>query len=273
MLHRRKDNFHEVASLIQAIDLGDFITFERAEHCDTLSCSDNRLSVDSSNLILKAAEIFRRKTSLHTYLKIHLEKHIPWEAGLGGGSSNAATTLWAINKLCGSPASMEELALWGAEIGSDVPFFFSLGTAYCTGRGEIISQQEKVPLLHPLWLVIPEKGLSTPEVFSQLKYEKFCSKDPKTLLNGFLSGFPDFINDLESAAFTIFPRLGGLKKSLYGMGFEKVLMTGSGTTLFCIGEGNFPKLFRERVLSAYFCNREEDHWYVETKQEEVKVFT
>lgn len=138
VLKKRDDGYHEIASLYQAIDLGDTLNITLNE-CDELSCSDPSLQTDESNLVLKAAALFRKKTALALYIKVHLHKQIPIQAGLGGGSSNAATTLWALNKLANCPASFQDLALWSCELGSDVAFFFSKGAAYCTGRGELFS--------------------------------------------------------------------------------------------------------------------------------------
>ncbi len=129
ILRRRSDGYHDLASLFQAISLYDTIHFALSDH-DELTCDKPGIPTDSTNLILKAADLFRRKTGLKFGLKAHLEKRIPHEAGLGGGSSNAATTLWALNQLHGQPASPDELIAWSGEIGSDITFFLSHGTAY-----------------------------------------------------------------------------------------------------------------------------------------------
>ncbi|MCI16132.1 4-diphosphocytidyl-2-C-methyl-D-erythritol kinase, partial [Trifolium medium] len=87
--------------------------------------------------IIKALNLYRKKTGTENFFWIHLDKRVPTGAGLGGGSSNAATALWAANQFNGCPATEKELQEWSSEIGSDVPFFFSQGAAYCTGRGEV----------------------------------------------------------------------------------------------------------------------------------------
>lgn len=125
---------------------------------DTLVCSDTSLAIDDSNLVIKVARIIyqhltlglhklcvqamnlmREKTGQRKYFAMSLDKHVPIQAGLGGGSGNAATAMYAFNALVGHPASNDELKLWSADIGSDITFFFSPGTAYCTGRGEIVA--------------------------------------------------------------------------------------------------------------------------------------
>jgi 4-diphosphocytidyl-2-C-methyl-D-erythritol kinase len=104
----------------------------------------------------------RRKTGINMFFRVHLDKHIPFEAGLGGGSGNAATAMFAFNALCETQAQSEELELWAADIGSDISFFFSSGTAYCTGKGE--SVQSLDPLKHtvvhifkPAWVQLRSK--------------------------------------------------------------------------------------------------------------------
>src|SRR5437016_5240820 len=113
---KRPDGYHELSSVFQAIDLCDVLTFEKSEK-DKFTCNISTLPNDKKNLVLKALDLFRSKTGLNFCLKIHLDKHIPIEAGLGGGSSNAATTLWACNQLTGQTVSLERLQEWSAEIG------------------------------------------------------------------------------------------------------------------------------------------------------------
>lgn len=128
VLGKRSDGYHEIASLFQAINLGDNLTFTLSEQ-DHLTCSDPHLPCDHTNLVIKAVHLFRKKTNLDTPVTIHLEKEIPSQAGLGGGSSNAATTLWALNALHNYPYTIGQLQIWSAEIGSDIPFFFLSGNS------------------------------------------------------------------------------------------------------------------------------------------------
>lgn len=160
-------------------------------------------------------------TGIRNYFDIQLLKTIPYAAGLGGGSSNAATTLWAANELSGRPCSNEELAAYGADFGSDISFFLSQGTSYCTGRGEIL---EDVPHLstRSLYIVKPKEGLSTPLVFKNLKLASCSKADPRTLLSQMLNDLDsaDFVNDLEDSSFKVLPSLRVLKEKLYAQGFD-----------------------------------------------------
>jgi 4-diphosphocytidyl-2-C-methyl-D-erythritol kinase len=116
--------------------------------------------------IIKALNLYRKKTGSNRFFWIHLDKKVPTGAGLGGGSSNAATALWAANELNGGLVTENELQDWSSEIGSDIPFFFSHGAAYCTGRGEIVQDlPPPFPLDLPMVLIKPREACSTAEVY------------------------------------------------------------------------------------------------------------
>ena len=260
IIKRRDDGYHELASLFQAISLFDSISFELHSE-DKLTCSDPTLPLDSKNLVMKAAALFRKKTGLKFSLLAHLEKRIPYQAGLGGGSSNAATTLWALNELCGKPASLENLIAWSAEIGSDIPFFLTEGTAYCTGRGENLRHLSRLRNT-PLWIVKPKMGLSTPEVYGTLDVSILEKRDPEKSLCNFLAGHADYFNDLESSAFKIMPLLAKVKQHLVALGFDAVLMSGSGSAFFCMGDANPNELENDFFYhKAQFVNRQPGQWY------------
>jgi 4-diphosphocytidyl-2-C-methyl-D-erythritol kinase len=260
ILNRRSDGYHNIASLLQTIDLCDTLHISLSKQ-DNLTCSDAHLSTDSSNLILKAADLFRRKTNQNIHIDVHLDKRIPYEAGLGGGSSNAAATLWAMNELSGEIASLDELSLWSSEIGSDIPFFFSSGTAYCTGRGESI-QEISLAQTNDILIVKPKMGLSTASVYKNLNLDLIEKSDPKLILETFLKGKPKFTNDLEMSAFSLFPSLSQFKNNLMKSGFKTVQMSGSGTAFFCLGEGKIPLDPELFLAKANFFNRQNNSWYL-----------
>jgi 4-diphosphocytidyl-2-C-methyl-D-erythritol kinase len=189
-------------------------------------------------------------------LKIHLEKQIPIQAGLGGGSSNAATTLWALNEFSGRLASLEQLIEMGSLLGSDVPFFFSLGTAYCTGRGEIF---EPFELSTPLkgYVAKPPFGLSTSLIYKETEIEQLPQRDPRKDL----TAYPIFYNDLEWAAFRVEKRLFAFRKELKAIGFNTVAMTGSGSAFFCMGEPFFDQDKSFPLIPFASVSRHADGWY------------
>lgn len=248
---KRPDGYHELASLFQAISLGDLLHFSIGKS-DKISCSkrDPDFPLDSTNLILKSAQCFRNKTSLDFGLEVSIEKKIPLQSGLGGGSSNAATTLWAINELLLRPASLAELIEWSKELGSDVTFFLSKGTAYCTGRGEIIHEIPPLESNTPITIVKPNFGLSTSLVFKE--FTALDSSGPANSL---------YFNDLEKPAFRLSAQLLQIKEELLKGGFSHVVMSGSGTSFICIGRGKIPTFMPLEPFSVQFINRKIDSWY------------
>jgi 4-diphosphocytidyl-2-C-methyl-D-erythritol kinase len=258
ILAKRLDGFHEIASLFQAIDLFDSISIERAKR-DAFSSNEHSLEKDPSNTVLKALCLFRKKSCSSLFFKIHLEKKIPIQSGLGGGSSNAATTLWGLNELCGKPLKAAELLSLGAEIGSDVSFFFSLGSAYCTGRGEKV-QKVEIPAISG-WVAAPSFGMMTKEVYKAVDLTLLSKENPKNFLKSFYKDTPKFYNDLENAAFSLKPSLRRVKEELLEMGFDPVVMTGSGSCFFCQGKKSLPTSESMAFYPIASCQREENGWY------------
>lgn len=220
VVRKRPDGYHDIASLFQAIDLFDRLCFSWSPS-DQVTCTNPSIPTDSSNLVCKALSLFRSRFPISKGVNIHIEKHIPIQAGLGGGSSNAAMTLKALNQLTGNPVTREELIELAAQLGSDVPFFFSDGTAFCTGRGEIMTPCQ---LPSPLsgWVAMPSFGLSTPLVYQNTDLSELPSNHSSP-----------YFNDLEYAAFRLEPRLISIKQTLLKQ-FQTVTMTGSGTAFFCL---------------------------------------
>ncbi|KAJ8907179.1 hypothetical protein NDN08_003661 [Rhodosorus marinus] len=280
IIRKREDGYHELASMFQAISLHDDLLFDvlpdDAEG-DQLECEDPNVPLDRNNLVLKAIDVFRKRTGRTEKFRVKLNKRVPVQAGLGGGSANAATALWGVNQLCGKIATNEELADYGAEIGSDISFFFSLGTAYCTGRGEKL---ENVSELMPtsLYIIKPKEGLSTGEVFKNLDIASIEDRDPlklKEKLEQESIYTAEFVNDLEVPSFKLCPKLADIKQASEEAGFKVVLMSGSGTSFFCLGEPHrdFVEIFEERMKELFnvdiyqtrFLNRKDaDHWYLQS---------
>lgn len=250
ILGRRETGFHDLASLFQAISLSDNMHFTKLDESkgkvDKLTCSDTTLEIDDSNLVIKALNLMREKTGIDEYLKVHLEKNVPMQAGLGGGSGNAATAMYAFNALCGFPASNDEMKLWSGDIGSDITFFFSSGTAYCTGRGEIVQPLPPLPEWQNARVHVfkPDEGLSTGMVFKNLDLEACKSQtDPEKLLKMWTDSSPSeaaskggLVNDLEPPAFICSASLQQLKEDIAAIEVfrDTVMMSGSGTSIYAI---------------------------------------
>lgn len=225
ILGKRKDGYHELASLFQAISFHDNLSVSlqpQSVLTDKLECSTPGVPTDSTNLVMQAFENFRQSTGSTRHFRARLEKRVPHAAGLGGGSANAATALWAANKLTNSKCSDNDLAEIGAKFGSDISFFFTNGSAYCTGRGDKLMEIER---LNPnvLHIIKPAESLNTRKVFNMLDVEK-CKegRNPSELLDKMKKGviFADFVNDLEEPSFKLVPRLKVIKQALYKAGFN-----------------------------------------------------
>jgi 4-diphosphocytidyl-2-C-methyl-D-erythritol kinase len=240
---------------MQAIDLFDILTFSD-HHSDQMTCSDPDLLCDDSNLVMRAIKLFRKSYEFSS-VHIHLEKRIPMQAGLGGGSSDAATVLFALNERIGRKASERELCSMGAQLGSDVPFFFSSGSAYCTGRGEILEPFSISPISG--YLAKPSFGLSTPRVFQETRVQELDPIDPIVALD---QNNQHYFNDLERAAFRIEPRLAHFKQRLISCGFSVVSMTGSGSAFFCIGNADVRQAPEICFIPFHSVMREASSWFV-----------
>ncbi|MCI5052564.1 MAG: 4-(cytidine 5'-diphospho)-2-C-methyl-D-erythritol kinase [Simkaniaceae bacterium] len=229
VLNKRPDGFHEIASLFQTIDLCDHVSIAFSDS-DRLTCSHPDVPLDD-NLALKAATLLRNHLDAHEGVTIHIDKRIPMQAGLGGGSSNAATVLWQLNTLYGAPLELHELAELGAELGSDVPFFFSSGASYCTGRGEKL--RDVTPFSGEISIYLPKLSLCTAKVYGAC--QPVSDPDPLEMLKTFR-----FSNDLERAAFSIEPEMVNVKQMLEKE-YAQVVMTGSGSAFVCHGQGSIAK--------------------------------
>ncbi|HEX4641623.1 MAG TPA: 4-(cytidine 5'-diphospho)-2-C-methyl-D-erythritol kinase [Chthoniobacterales bacterium] len=230
---RRPDGFHEIETLMAPISLADRLTIERAGDDGQIrfSCDDPTIPGGDDNLVVRAANLFRETTKAAGGIMIRLEKKIPHGAGLGGGSSDAASTLLALNDLFGTRLSPEELSKLAAELGSDVPFFVACSAAVCRGRGEIVtpvSLDERFPLL----LLKPNFGVPTPWAYGRWKDSREL---PGVDYSAQELGGARFVNDLERPVFEKYVFLARLKNWLRQQPEAAVaLMSGSGSTMFAV---------------------------------------
>ncbi|MEP6755059.1 MAG: 4-(cytidine 5'-diphospho)-2-C-methyl-D-erythritol kinase [Chthonomonadales bacterium] len=168
VLSLREDGFHSVATVMQSISLADEISLSQSETSGIrITCSDLEIPTDERNLAHKAASAIIIYSNIDTGVDIHLDKFVPSQAGLGGGSSNAAYTLLGMNKLYDLNISNEDLARIAASLGSDVPFFIRGGTCVCRGRGELV---KPLPDIEPIHIVVvrPDAAVSTPRAYQLL---------------------------------------------------------------------------------------------------------
>ena len=263
ILRKREDGFHELETVMQPVQLCDQLSVEKAPAGITLTCSHPALPVDGSNLVHKAATTFLQAAAITEGARIHLEKHIPLAAGLGGGSGNAAHTLCALNELFGLPLGTAKLQELAAALGSDVPFFLQSQPALAYGRGELVQPLDPFPALRGahILLIHPGFGVSTAWAYQSL------AKFPDALsgkigraqqLIGLLQGTDlaaagrAFYNSLEAPVLPKHPLLALYQEFLRTNGAPAVLMSGSGSTTFAIlPTRDSAERLRERFLSKF----------------------
>ncbi len=231
VLRRRKDGFHDIESVMVALPgLCDRIEIGAAE-ADGFECDTPGVPVDDSNLVLKALRIFREATGRADRLRIRLEKVIPHGAGLGGGSSDAASMLRALDDHFETGLGTGRLAELAASIGSDIPFFIGPPVARVAGRGERLETGPELPPL-PVVLLKPAFGVSTPEAYGRWgDAPALAGVDYEP--QGFAWG--ELVNDLERPVFSKYVFLAEMKEWLRARPeVAGALMSGSGSTMFAV---------------------------------------
>ena len=271
VINRREDGYHNLEMLMQAIDISDelTVTADRSAVCGVeISCGgdifgNECVPQNADNLAARAAALFMEETGIRCGIKIEITKHIPVGAGLGGGSSDAAGTLSAMNRLFGKPLSYSALAGIAAKIGSDVPFFLTGGCMLAEGIGTKLSP---LPRLSGVTVVVakPPFGVSTPHVYKNLRLD--CDvRHPDTrgairaLESGSLAALAACCgNVLETVTAAEHAEIDEYKKIMNGCGAVYSLMSGSGPTVFGIFEDEEDaaaahKIFREKTREVYIC--------------------
>jgi len=232
ILKKREDGYHELRTILQKINLHDLLHFSlKKERGISITTDHPNLSVGKSNLVYQAVQSILKKSDYKGGVLIEIEKRIPLGAGLGGGSSNAATALKAMNQLLKINLPQKELMAMGLEIGADVPFFFLEGAAIASGIGERLKKIE----LPGLWFVLIYPNF---EVSTRWAYQNFILTKRRFHFNlhGLLRTPKEISNllwnDLEEVVSRECPQIGVMKKMLYSAGALGALMTGSGPTVF-----------------------------------------
>lgn len=239
VLGKRADGFHEICTVFQTVSLHDNLSFSICDEI-ILTCQDKKIPTDETNLIVKAAIELKRKFNIKTGAKIHLEKNIPAPGGLGGGSSNAAVALFGLIKLWEIEIDSTELSKIGEKLGSDVPFFFSGGTALGTGRGTEIFLLDDISEKQIL-IVTPKTDVPTVEAFARLNAPRLTNKTPKRILQicrdeaQMLDLRQSFlVNDFEKTVFSLEPEIRRVKEKLLGLKAKHALLSGSGASVFAV---------------------------------------
>ncbi len=234
---KREDGYHNLESITQTLSLCDYIDIEETKNGINITSSDLSIPTDKKNTVYKACELFLSLFNIDKGLNINIDKNIPSQAGLGGGSGNASGVLVALNEIFETNLSKEALVNISAKIGSDCPLFIYGGTTLMTGRGEIVKPLKPFPKIFYL-IIKPDWTVSTKEAYGELdKRENIVSKEftkklislqknkelTKELLCSYMTNDFEILNKLE-----IFD----LKMALINSGAKGALLCGSGSCVF-----------------------------------------
>ncbi len=252
---KRPDGYHDITTVMQTVSLADRLTFEKTAGEEiSLSCTDPRLSCGKDNLIVRAVEAFFALTGERFGLKITLDKKIPMQAGMGGGSADAAATLLALSSLSGKKPTEKELLSLAASLGADVPFCLIRGARLCTGIGE---KMVPVPAMPDCFLVAAIKAgdaVSTAEAYRRIDALSYSPRPVGPVTEALEIGSLSLLSE------RLFNRFGQIAPSyargeaiLRGHGAKGVLLCGSGAAFFGIFENEHDagEAKRDLVLTGY----------------------
>lgn len=265
ILRKRTDGYHDLSMIMQTIGLYDVIHLEKSQGGIEVSCTDHRIPCDHTNLVYKAADALNRWASFKKGAKIHIEKNIPLEAGLAGGSANAAGVLKGLAQLWGMSIPEAALMAIGKSVGADVPFCLLGGTALAEGTGDILTPLPSLPKYHVV-LVKPDFGISTQKAFSLVDIcriqrhpdnEGLCEALKKGDRQALERGL---VNVFEEGTFREYPLLQQIKAELMEQGADASLMTGSGPTMY----GLYRDKTKAEKAYAYFLENYQEVFLAET---------
>lgn len=233
---RRDDGYHDILSVFQTVDLFDTVTLEASDTI-SLECDESSLATDD-NLVLKAARLLKEASGINAGAHISLKKGIPVSAGLGGGSSDAASVLTGLNKLWGIGLSVDDLTPIAAQVGSDVPYFLTGGTAMVQGRGERVRE---LPACDLEWIVLLCPDIDVPDktatLYSHLNPMTFTPGHLTRKLEARIRGGgdvpPQFLfNVFDDVARDAFPGIGEYWDAFFGLGAREIHLAGSGPSMY-----------------------------------------
>jgi 4-diphosphocytidyl-2-C-methyl-D-erythritol kinase len=253
IIEKRSDGFHNLQTIFYPVCLCDAIEFvvpEKPLENDSLTVTGNmREAEPANNLVIRAIEKIRKEKHI-PFLKVHLHKAIPIGAGLGGGSSDAAAMIRALNRFFNLGITIDKLKEIALELGSDCPFFIDGIPSFAEGRGEVLTQVKS--LSDDLYLILANPGI---HVSTKEAYSSCIPGRPETdLMDLYSLNIPEWknliINDFEGPIFRKYPQIAELKRSMYEMGAIYSSMSGSGSTVYGIfsGEPNINPLIRGQII-------------------------
>ena len=237
VVRRREDGYHELEMIIAPVNLYDTLNFEFSDEL-RLQSNVPYLPLDRRNTIVKAIELLREEYGFKENFEITLQKHIPTQAGMAGGSTDGAAAIRALNKMLQLGMDNDKMVEIAKKVGADVPFCLRSRPAFVTGIGENL-EHFRVHTPFYLLLVKPYKGVSTKVAFETLDFS--CAEHPdcrrmrEALIGNDYDGVLQSLgNTLEQSAFKLVPQIATIKQELLALGFDGALMSGSGSTVFAL---------------------------------------
>ena len=263
VLRRKENGYHEVEMVMTNVDIFDVLEIKELEEKKILLKSYNTdLAMDETNLIYKAIVLLQNETGKDFGVEVLLEKNIPMEAGMAGGSADAAATLKAVNELFALGVSDERLLELGASLGADIPFCIMGGTVLASGIGEKLRRLSPLPKMK-LLIVKPKAGLSTKKVYESLDIDGlnkagFIHKDVGEMVSVIESDEADktkiekiagrLDNILEVPSIRLLPLIADIKQKMLDNNCLGALMSGSGTAIFGIYENDEDMIKTKEIL-------------------------
>lgn len=231
---KRPDGYHEVRTILQHVDLCDEIRLTEGGEGISVQSVGLPCPQGEENLAFRASALFFQACGIRTGVQVHITKHIPLGAGMGGGSSDAATTLWGLNRLFRTNLPSAALHRLGTQLGSDVPFFFDGPTVWASGRGD---ELQPLPLFPVSWLLIVFPGFPVSTAWAYANLELTGDDKSITVRAAAENGNYDFLlasswNRFEEIVFRRYPVVRQMKEYLEACGARPALMTGTGSAVF-----------------------------------------
>lgn len=243
ILRRRPDQYHDLETVFVPVpvhDILELLPLTESGKTTAESFTQSGIVIDGdphSNLCIKAWQVLKRDIPTLPEVRIHLHKIIPTGAGLGGGSSDAAYTLRALNQLFGLGLDLQQLTAYAAELGSDCPFFMQDQSCYATGRGEILEPFQTDLSAYRLLIVHPGIHIHTGKAFQQIR-PAVPENDLRKIISAPVHSWKaELINDFEGPVFGAHPEIGRIKEKMYAAGAVYASLSGSGSAVYAL----FPK--------------------------------
>lgn len=261
VISKREDGYHNMDMIMAPVDLYDLIDIEIAEK-ESYWCNDD-LPYDETNIIYRCIELLRKKFNFKEHFSIKVTKNIPQEAGLAGGSADGAAALRIVNKLLKLNLSLKQLSCLGKEVGADIPFCVYQKVARVRGIGDIV-EPFKLKVGYDVLLIKPKQGVDTKIAFEILDLDKCPHPDINQVKKALINNEPlkgILGNSLLYSAEKLVPEILDIIKECEERGYEDVVMTGSGSTVFVLlekgqdcrdlikfMEGKYPFVYRTSIL-------------------------